>query len=165
MKIKHTLTVFLVLCITVFCIGCSTGQTARSLKDNLLDGWNNWMQSYSRRALTKEHELIGIKTKGADAYTGTYTAEYDQFNGKEFLFGGTALTRKYGNRLQVSYTLSITKGTASLVFISGSDESIIADSIGEDTKLYTISAGDHYFYLQGENFSGSLVLSVEDVNT
>lgn len=58
------------------------------------------MQSFSKYALTKEKNLQGEKDNGDDAYTGTYTATYDEFNWKELIFGGTALERENGNHLK-----------------------------------------------------------------
>ena len=106
--------------------------------------------------------MQGEKDEGVDAYTGTYTAAYDGFNGKEFIFGGTALNRENGNHLQVTYKLTIEDGTAELNWIAGSDEYSIANISSEDTKEYTISSGDNYIVLKGDHFSGSLELTVKD---
>ena len=37
----------------------------------------------------------------------------------------------------------------------------IANDNSEDTKEYTISSGDNYIVLKGEDFSGTLTLTVE----
>ena len=34
-------------------------------------------------------------------YTGSYTADYEDFNDKEYIFGGTALERDKGSELTV----------------------------------------------------------------
>lgn len=162
-KRRSILSVILILCLTVCLAGCRSNHDKNSLKDNLIDGWNNWMQSFSKHALTKDRDLQGEKIKGADAYTGTYTATYDEFNGKEFIFGGTALERKTGNRLEVAYTLIIEEGTAELYWITGSDRYTIANDDAADTKEYTLPSGDNYIVLKGENFTGSLTLTVKDV--
>ncbi len=161
-KAKTALSLMLVLCLT-FCIaGCNSNHDKESLKDNLIDSFNSWMQSFSKHALTKEKDLQGEKEKGDDAYTGTYTAAYDGFNGKEILFGGTALERENGSHLKVTYTLTIEEGTAELYWIAGNDEYTIANASAEDTKAYTISSGDHYIALKGDDFRGSLKLTVEE---
>lgn len=159
---KMALSLILVLCLTFCVAGCSSNHDNGSLKDNLIDGWNSWMQSFSKHALTKEKDLQGEKEKGDDAYTGTYIATYDGFNGKELIFGGTALERENGNHLKVTYTLTIEEGTAELYWIAGNDEYTIANDSSEDTKEYTISSGDNYIVLKGDDFSGSLELTVED---
>lgn len=155
--------IVLVLCLAFCVAGCSSNHNKGNLKDNLIDGWDSWMQSYSKHALTNAKDLQGEKDNGDDAYTGTYTAAYDEFNGKEFIFGGAALERKNGNQLRVTYTLTIDKGTAELYWIAGNDEYTIANNSSENTKEYTISSGDNYVILKGENFSGNLELTVEDV--
>ena len=158
---KVIISLILILCLNFCVAGCGSNHDKGSLKDNLIDGWDNWMQSFSKHALTKEKDLQGEKDKGDDAYTGTYTATYDEFNGKEFIFGGTALERANGNQLTVTYTLTIDEGTAELYWIAGGDEYTIANDNSEDTKEYTISSGDNYIVLKGEDFSGTLTLTVE----
>lgn len=163
-KSKIVISLILVLCLTFCVAGCSSNHDKENLKDNLIDGWDNWIQSFSKYALTKDKELKGEKEKGVDAYTGTYTAAYDEFSGKEFIFGETALERENGNHLKTTYILTIEKGTAELYWIAGNDEYTIATGSGEDTKEYTISSGDNYIVLKGDNFSGSLKLTVEDAD-
>ncbi len=160
-KTKKTLFLILALCLTFF-TGCGSNHDDENLKDNLIDGFNNWMQSFSKHALTKGKDLQGEKEKGEDTYTGTYTAVYDGFNGKEIIFGGTALERKNGNQLKVTYTLDIEEGTAELYWIAGNDKYTIANDSSEDTEEYTISSEDNYIVLKGDDFSGSLNLTVED---
>ncbi|MEY8391561.1 hypothetical protein D3Z36_07600 [Lachnospiraceae bacterium] len=151
------------LCLTFCVVGCNSDHNKGNLKDNLIDGWDNWMQSYSKHALTKEKNLQGEKDNGEAAYTGTYTAAYDDFNGKEFIFGGTVLERENGNHLQATYKLTIHEGTAELNWIAGTDQYTIVNNNSEGAKEYTISPGDNYIVLKGENFSGSLKLTVEDI--
>ena len=162
-KIKKIVSVLLVLSIVGCFSGCGSNHDKGNLKDDLLDGWDRWMQSFSKHALTKGKDLQGEKDEGVDAYTGTYTATYDGFNGKEVIFGGTALNRENGNQLQVTYKLTIDDGSAELHWIAGNDEHSIANTSSEDTKEYTISSGDNYIVLKGDNFSGSLEVSVKDV--
>lgn len=67
-----------------------------------------------------------------------------------------------GNYLQVTYKLTIEDGTAELNWITGNDEYTIVNNSSEDTKEYTISSGDNYIVLKGEDFTGSLKLAVQD---
>lgn len=161
-KIKIVVSAFLIISILGCLSGCGSNRDKDSLKDNLIDGWDRWIQSFGKHVLTKEKDLQGEKDEGVDAYTGTYTATYDGFNGKEFIFGGTALERENGNQLQVTYKLTIEEGSAELNWIAGSNEYSVANGDSEDTKEYTVSSGDNYIVLKGENFSGSLELTVKD---
>lgn len=163
-KIKIMISVLLLICLTVCFTGCDARCGSKSdLKDNIVEGWNNWMQSFSEYVLTKENDLKGEKSRGDDAYTGTYTAVYDEFNGKELIFGGTALERENGNCLKVTYCLTVEEGNAALYWISGSDKYMIASDSSEDSGEYTISPGDNYYVFEGENFTGKLELTIEDV--
>lgn len=112
-RAKVIISLILVLCLTFCVAGCSSNHDEGSLKDNLIDGWDNWLQSFSKHALTKEKNLQGEKDKGDDAYTGTYTATYDEFNGKEFIFGGTALEQAINKQITVIQTATGSHGTNS----------------------------------------------------
>lgn len=157
MKITKMLLITLILACLVFSLTACGG----NIKDNLLDGYDNLLQSVSKHALTKEDDLQGDKNEGSDVYTGTYTATYDEFNGKEYIFGGTALERENGNQLKVTYTLSIEEGAAELYWIAGNDEYTIANGNSENTKEYTISSGDNYIVFKGKDFSGTLTIAIE----
>lgn len=160
-RMKAIISLILLLCLTVCMTGCGPNFDKGNIKDNLIDGWNSWMQSFSKYALTKDKDLQGVKSKGDDAYTGTYTATYDNFTGKEIIFGGTALKRENGKQLKVTYKLTIEKGIAELYRIAGNDNYMLANDNSEDTMEYNISSGDNYIYLNGKNFSGTLTLIVE----
>ena len=59
-----------------------------------------------------------------DEYTGTYTADYENFSDTAYLFGGTSIKREAGKDLSIDCTLEITEGTAKVFWISGSDEAV-----------------------------------------
>ena len=58
-KVKIIISAILILCLTVCFAGCSSNHDKGSLKDNLIDGWNNWMQSFSQPMV-----LIGENSTG-----------------------------------------------------------------------------------------------------
>ena len=60
-------------------------------KDEVLDQYNNIVQSAGSIALTGNSSLQGTKEKGIDDYTGSYTANYEDFSDTEYLFGGTSI--------------------------------------------------------------------------
>lgn len=161
-KIKSFIALSLGLCMILCFEGCSFHHDEGSLKENLIDGFDSWMQLFSKHALTKDKNLQGEREKGADQYTGSYSALYDGFNGEEFIFGATALERIQGSDLKVTYSLKITSGSATLYWISSGEEHIIAEENADDVYKFTISSGDNYIVLKGSNFSGSLQLTVED---
>lgn len=158
MRTTKRLTVIpLLLCLVLGIAGCG----GENLKDKLLDGYNNFLQFSSKHALTKESKLQGKKTKGEDAYVGRYIAEYEDFDGKEYIFGATGLEREAGSNLTAAYTLKVTSGSAAIAWIHSGSEYIIINSEGEDTFQITIGSGDNYIVLKGEDFTGSLELEVK----
>ena len=55
-------------------------------KDEILNHYNNIVQSAGSIELTGKSSLQGEKEKGIDDYTGTYTADYANFSGTEYKF-------------------------------------------------------------------------------
>ena len=102
-----------VLVFSLTLVGCS--------KDEILEQYNNVVQSAGNAALTSDFSLKGNRTYGDDCYTGTYTADYKDFSKTEYLFGGISIERENGKDISVSCDLEITGGTAQVFWISGSD--------------------------------------------
>lgn len=149
---KALLAAVLVLCMAFALAGCS--------KDSILDGFNDLLHHVSQYALTNEKDLQGKKTEGEDTYTGSYTAEYDNFSGTEYLFGGTGLERENGNELTVTYELTVESGSAELYWREGEERHLIADTSQSDTYSITLSSQDNYIVIFGENFQGTVDISV-----
>lgn len=154
---KSFITVLLLFCLAFSLTACGSG----NLKDNFVDGYDNLLQSVSKHALTEDKDLVGDREHGVDEYTGNYEAEYKKFNGEEFLFGGTALERNEGNSLKMTYTLKITSGTATLYWLAAGEEYTITSEDANDVYEFTIGSGDNYVVLKGEDFSGSITMTVE----
>ena len=93
-------------------------------KDEILNHYNNIVQSAGSIELTGKSSLQGEKEKGIDDYTGTYTADYANFSGTEYLFGGTSIKREAGKELSIDCALEVTEGTAKVFWISGADEEV-----------------------------------------
>ena len=77
----------IVLALTFVLVG--SFMLAGCSKDEILNHYNNIVQSAGSIELTGKSSLQGEKEKGIDDYTGTYTADYANFSGTEYLFGGT----------------------------------------------------------------------------
>lgn len=152
---------FLVCCMALTLIFSLSACGKGNLKDTLINGYDDFIQSVSKHALTGDKDLMGERKHTNDEYTGTYEADYENFNGEEFLFGGTALERKDGSALKVTYTLEITQGTASLYRVASGEEYTITDEDSDDVYEFTIGAGDNYIVLKGEDFTGALTITVE----
>lgn len=156
-KIKILTVVLLSLCLAFAVTGCS----GDNLKDSVINGFNDMLQHFSKYALTDEKDLQGDKTKGEDTYTGSYTADYEDFNDKEYIFGGTALERDKGSELNVTYELTVDSGTARLYWLDKGEEKMIADTSKNGTYSVTLDEGDNYLTLEGNDFCGSLQVVVE----
>ncbi len=155
---KRILTVSLLsLCLIFALTGCS----GDNVKDNVINGFNDMLQHFSKYALTDENDLQGDKTKGDDTYTGSYVADYEDFNGEEYIFGGTALERDKGSDLTVTYQLTVDSGTVRFYWRDKEEEKIIADASDTGTYSVTLEEGDNYLTLEGDDFCGSLRVTVE----
>ena len=142
----------------------------QELKDSLKDEINEWMSSASRYSLTADENLVGERISGIDNYAGTYEAEYSQFTGEEYIFGGTSLGRDSNSTSHVTYSLNIQSGTATLYWLESKEEHVIsgekmkyviAEVTAADVCEFTVDAGDNYIVLEGNDFTGSLKLEIE----
>ena len=150
MKTLKLLTaVLLSLCLALGMTGCSGDH----IKDDVLNGFNDLLHHFSQYALTEEKDLQGDKTKGEDTYTGSYSAEYENFSDVEYIFGGNDLT--------ITYKLTIDSGSAKLCWRDKNEEKVIAENSGADTYSVALNTGDNYLTLEGDNFFGSLQVVVE----
>ena len=91
---KKLIPLFLMLCCLVSVTACS--------KDEIVSNYNQALQSIGDKGLTDDKDLQGKREFGIDSYVGSYTADYDNFSGNEIIFGGTALERDNGNKIEIS---------------------------------------------------------------
>lgn len=140
------------------------------LKEGLKAEFNDWAGSISKYSITKDKVLAGKREVGDDDYVGSYEAEYHQFNGKEYIFGGTLVDREKGNALKITYSLHIQSGSAALYWLGSPDDHIlsgdkevhmITEVAVNDVYAFTMTAGDNFIVLKGDNFTGSLSMKVE----
>ena len=155
---KRILTVSLLSLCLIFTI---TGCSGDNVKDNVINGFNDMLQHFSKYALTDEKDLKGDNTKWEDTYTGSYVADYEDFNGEEYIFGGTSLERDKGSDLTVTYELTVDSGTVRFYWRDKEEEKIIADTSDTGTYSVTLEEGDNYLTLEGDDFCGSLRVTVE----
>lgn len=156
-KIKILIAALLSLCFVFAITGCS----GDNIKDNVINGFNDMLQHFSKYALTDETDLQGDKTKGEDTYTGSYHAEYEDFNGTEYIFGGTGLERENSSDLTVTYELTVDSGTVRFYWRNKDEERTIADTSDTGSYSVTLEEGDNYLTLEGDDFCGSLRVTVE----
>ena len=151
---KIVLSLCLILCGVSILSGCT--------KDEVLDQYNNIVQSAGSIALTGNSSLQGTKEKGIDDYTGSYTANYEDFSDTEYLFGGTSIKREAGKELSIDCAVEVTDGTAKVFWISGADEAVtLLETTGTYSDTITLPEGGNYIGIECENFTGSIELNME----
>lgn len=150
----------IVLALTFVLVG--SFMLAGCSKDEILNHYNNIVQSAGSIELTGKSSLQGEKEKGIDDYTGTYTADYSNFSGTEYLFGGTSIKREAGKDLSIDCALEVTDGTAKVFWISGADEEVtLLETTGTYSDTITLPEGGNYIGIECENFTGSIELNME----
>lgn len=159
-KGKFITTILLTFCLVFTMSGCSSDKDD-NLKDSILNGFNDILHHFSKEALTDNRDLQGEREEGIDTYTGTYSAEYDDFSDTEYLFGGTGLEREDGNELTVTYKLEVKDGEAKLYWMNKTEDTVIAEKSDHGIYNVTLNSGDDYLVLEGDNFTGSLQVTVK----
>ena len=150
----------IVLALTFVLVG--SFMLAGCSKDEILNHYNNIVQSAGSIELTGKSSLQGEKEKGIDDYTGTYTADYANFSGTEYLFGGTSIKREAGKELSIDCTLEIMEGTEKVFWISGADEAVtLIEATGTYSDTITLPDGGNYIGIECENFTGNIELNIE----
>ena len=143
-----------ILMFSLTLVGCS--------KDEILDQYDNIVRSAGNTALTNDLSLKGDRTYGVDRYTGTYTADYNNFSKTEYLFGGTTIERENGKDISVSCDLEITEGTAQVFWISGSDDPVILlEATDSYSETITLPKGGNYIGITRNNFTGHVELDIK----
>ena len=150
----------IVLALTFVLVG--SFMLAGCSKDEILNHYNNIVQSAGSIELTGKSSLQGEKEKGIDDYTGTYMADYANFSGTEYLFGGTSIKREAGKELSIDCALEVTEGTAKVFWISGADEVVtLLETTGTYSDTITLPDGGNYIGIECESVTGSIELNIE----
>lgn len=159
MKMLKCAAVFCVICMIAAALGgCAAGN---GFKETIIGGFNRALSSFSRFARTPDSQLQGSRVQGGDCYTGTYHADYTDFNGEEYLFGATQLESESGREICVTYQLQIKKGTAELCITDPNGSLLLTGQSETGTYIWKISPGDNYIFVQGNDLSGSLTILCE----
>lgn len=145
----------MVTCCFVFVLtGCT--------KDEILGTYNDAIQAAGDTQLTSNRSLEGNRKYGVDHYTGTYDADYEDFSGAEYLFGGTSIDREAGNEIEITCNLDITEGSAKLVLQSGADDpQILVESTGDYSDTIELPLASNYIFLECDGFTGSIELEIK----
>jgi len=151
----------ILLLLTAALLAMAAGCASMDVRGDAIRAFNDTLKAVTGWSLTREDYLQGTRTFGADSYVGDYSAEYNHFYGKETLFGGTALERKEGTTLTVSYTLRIDSGKAKLYWMDRGEERLLSSATAEKSAVLTLQAGSNYIIIEGDDWKGSLELTIE----
>ena len=151
---KKVISLFLIMCCLIFMTACS--------KDKMVEQYNQALQVVGDNGLTNNNELQGKRNLGADSYVGTYEADYENFSGKETLFGGTALERDDGNKIEISCKIDTASGALKLILQTGADDpEVLCDTENSYSATLELPSASNYIIVEAEKFTGSLDLTIE----
>lgn len=143
-------------------LGAAADATDDSVKDAILDAYGLLVDAAGSWALTPDRFLQGERIRGEDNYTGTYEADYEDFSGRELLFGGTTLDREAGNTVQLSCSLAIEEGEVAVFLCSGGEDPVVLLSeSGDYASTIEVGGGSTYIGVWGEEVTGSVSIQVE----
>ena len=149
-----------IVSLTLFLFGVCT--LSGCTKDEILNHYNNIVQSAGSAELTGNLSLQGEKEKGIDDYTGSYQADYKDFSDTEYLFGGTSIKREAGKEISITCNLEVDEGTAKVFWSSGAEEPVtLIETTGEYQDTITLPDGGNYIGIECENFTGNIKLEIE----
>ena len=153
-RIKRGLALLLALCCLPLLGGCS--------KDALLQAYDRALTALGSLALTDADQLRGTRTPGPDGFAGRYQAAYTDFSGKEVIFGGTTLKRRAGGSVAIRCDMAIDGGQARLMCKTGADApQVLCESSSRYRGELDIPAASSYIWVEGEDWTGSIDLTVE----
>lgn len=131
-------------------------------KSEIVEQYNQALQAVGDNGLTNNKELQGKRKLGTDSYVGTYEADYENFSGEEILFGGTALERDNGNKIEISCNMDTTSGTLKLILQTGANKpEVLCDTENSYSETIELPSASNYVTVEAKNFTGSLDLTVE----
>lgn len=136
--------------------------TDDSVKDALVDAYGSLVDTAGSWALAPDRSLEGERVPGEDDYTGAYEAGYKDFSGTELLFGGTTLDREAGNTVELTCSLNIEEGEATVFLCSGGKDPVVllAES-GDYASIIEVGSGSTYIGVWGEGVTGSVSIQIE----
>ncbi len=107
--------------------------------------------------LTKSQNLAGERILGNNTYTGSYTSEANNRNGREVIFGGASTKEK---ALILSGTIETESGEAYIRIRQ--NETVVFPTVKEDGTFRTellFSSGGNYIMIEYHNFTGTVTLT------
>lgn len=145
----------LTICCLLLCLSACT-------KDEMIEQYNNILQTIGDISLSKDKELQGNRNFGQDNYVGTYDAEYSHFFWTRNTIWGNCIRKKTSNNLQIKYNSIIKDGSCKLILKTGAAKpKTLFDSNGSYFEMISLPSASNYIILEMNNFSGSISLIIK----
>ncbi len=142
-KIKKVLLLILVTIISItLCVGCT--------KDDILNTYDKFNRVIGDLNLTKDYKLKGNRTFGNDHYVGEYQVKYDNFKGKEILFGGTTIEREQGDSIHLKIEVKDSSGNINIYMKLKDKQESLAPKDGTYEYDFNVKDGSNYLIIEAE---------------
>ncbi len=130
-------------------------------KDEILNTYDDFMEVFSEKGISKDKELEGKRKFGIDEYEGNYKASYENATKEEVLFGGTTLNRENGNKIKLKLKVEKQSGDVAVIANLGTTEKILISDTGECEKDIDIEGKSYYLNLKLDHFTGKVEIIAE----
>ena len=125
-------------------------------KDEMINAYDTFLQSFDTEGLSKDKQLKGKRVFGTDKYIGTYQAEYKNTTSEESMFGGTLLHRKNGDHIKLKINVEKESGSINVINKLGNNEISLIKENGEYEDTVYIDGMSYYLIVKLENFNGKI---------
>ena len=126
----------------------------------VVDGYEALVSVVGSFQITNDRELIGSRMRGTDAYTGSYTADCQDADGRDVIFGGASIRTR---RLHLTGQVRTEAGTARLRIRLGEEAQYWEpDENGCFDIPLLLSGGGNYIMVDFEGFRGTVELTVTE---
>lgn len=153
---KKILAVLLSLAMVCSFSACSSDWDA----EEVVSSFDAFAESLGQTQITGDNNLIGErKYADDDHYTGEYTAECDNADGRDVIFGGASVKER---KLKLTVKIAAETGNAVIRIRLGAEvEEYTADENGNFEKELDFNGGGNYIMIDYENFKGKVNLLSE----
>lgn len=146
------------LAATVFCFLitlCACGMEAKDLY-SALDGL---VEDLGDSQITRDQELIGVRTLAGDPYTGSYQASCTGDTGRDVIFGGASVGSR---KLYVHGTIQAEDGQADVrIRLNREIQPLSVSENGSFQTVLELESGGNYIMIDYHGFTGKVKLMAE----
>lgn len=144
-----------VVCVALILLGVSG---CRFHKEGVLSAYESVVQFAGQFALTPAIQLQGVRSFGESHIEGTYVAQYEGYNGTEYLFGDTST---HARAVEVELSLDAESGGGTLFLMTGARRlEVLFEGAGSYEDTLELPAGGGYIGFTGKGLSGTLQIGL-----